>query len=134
MDFNEIASPTMTVCTTMSALTNMFHGDRLRGSSAVSVAANAVRENSMAAPGSWARPTAAALKHQRIVTSSTCFGMVFSCLTIADRLGRAARCNPVTQRMEALQLVAAQRAGLVAADEHLEHDAAIDIEKRDEGR
>ena len=35
------ASPTMTACTTMSAFTNMFQGDRLRGSSATSVAARA---------------------------------------------------------------------------------------------
>ena len=48
-----MASPTMTPCTTMSALTNMFQGDRLRGSSAASVAANAV-------PGSTSAPIAAA--------------------------------------------------------------------------
>ena len=45
------AKPTMTACTTMSAFTNMFQGDRLRGSSAVSVAASA-------APGNAARPAA----------------------------------------------------------------------------
>ena len=55
------ASPTMTACTTMSALTNMFQGDRLRGSSAVSVAANAALEK-VAAP---------AAPHQRITKSST---------------------------------------------------------------
>src|SRR4029077_13155653 len=113
---------------TMFAFTNMFHGDRLRGSNAVSVAARA-------APGSWAKPTAAAaFRLPRIVTSISCFGMVVSPPDTADRSGRAVRGNPVAQRMEALQLVAAQRAGLVAADEHLEHDAAIDIEERDEGR
>ena len=52
------ASPTMTACTTMSAFTNMFQGDRLRGSSAMSVAANA-------APGTgWPTPAA---PHQRII-------------------------------------------------------------------
>ena len=40
------ASPTMTACTTMSAFTNMFQGDRLRGSSAASVAASAAPGNS----------------------------------------------------------------------------------------
>jgi hypothetical protein len=51
----------MTACTTMSAFTNMFQGDRLRGSSATSVAASAV-------PGKAAM---AAAPHQRIITSST---------------------------------------------------------------
>ena len=46
-----IASPTMTACTTISAFTNMPHGDRLRGSSALSVAAKP-------APGSEAAPNA----------------------------------------------------------------------------
>src|SRR3954453_2426414 len=49
-------------------------------------------------------------------------------------LRRTRWCDPLGKRMKALQLVAAQRARLVAADEHLEHDAAVDIDERDEGR
>jgi hypothetical protein len=54
------AKPTMTACTTRSAFTNMFQGDRLRGSSAVSVAASAAPGNSIAA----AAVTAAAFARQ----------------------------------------------------------------------
>src|SRR5258708_38734660 len=44
------------------------------------------------------------------------------------------RANPLGHGMEACKLVLTQRARLVAADEHLEHDAAIDIDEGDEGR
>src|SRR6185503_19262265 len=49
-------------------------------------------------------------------------------------LRRAGGRDPFGQRLKALQLVAAQRARLVAADEHLEHDAAVHIDERNEGR
>ena len=61
------ASPTMTACTTTSAFTNMFQGDRLRGNSAASVAASA-------APGKAAAPTTAsaiAFELKRITGSGT---------------------------------------------------------------
>ena len=60
------ASPTMTACTTTSAFTNMFQGDRLRGSSAASVAASA-------APGKAATPTTARprLELKRIIGSGS---------------------------------------------------------------
>src|SRR5437588_4839611 len=119
-----MASPIMTACTTMSAFTNMFQGDRLRGSSATSVAANA-------AFGNAATPAA---PHQRIITSSTVRCMIVSRADNADRLRRAGGRDPFAKRVKALQLVGAQRAGLVAADEHLEHDAAVHIDERDEGR
>src|SRR5439155_15531413 len=118
------ASPTMTACTTMSAFTNMFQGDRLRGSSATSVAASA-------APGEMATPAA---PHQRIITFSIFCCMIVSRADNTDRLRRAGGPDPFGQRVKALQLVVAQRARLVAADEHLEHDAAVDIDERDEGR
>src|SRR6266568_6107739 len=44
------------------------------------------------------------------------------------------RTDPLGQGMETRKLVLTQRARLVAADEHLEHDAAIDIDEGDEGR
>src|SRR6266404_6950731 len=118
------AKPTMTACTTTSAFTNMFQGDRLRGSSATSVAASAV-------PG---KAATLAAPHQRIITSSTVRCMATSRTDNADRLRRAGGRDPFGQRVKALQLVPAQRARLVAADEHLEHDAAVDIDERDEGR
>src|SRR4051794_30858014 len=49
-------------------------------------------------------------------------------------LRRTRWCDPLGKRTKALQLVNAQRARLIAADEHLEHDAAVDIDERDEGR
>jgi hypothetical protein len=52
----------------------------------------------------------------------------------ADRLRRAGGRDPLGQRVKALQLVATQRTRLVATDEHLEHDAAVHIDERDEGR
>jgi len=75
------ASPVITTCTTMSALANMFHGDRLRGSNAASLAAST-------APGSCATAAAATFKLRRIVKSSTCRCMVVSGLTM--RIGYAA--------------------------------------------
>src|SRR5882762_2119660 len=42
--------------------------------------------------------------------------------------------DPLGQGMETRKLVLTQHALLVAADEHLEHDAAIDIDEGDEGR
>ncbi len=78
------ASPTMTACTTMSAFTNMFQGDRLRGSSAVSVAANA-------APGKAATPAA---PHQRIIKSSTVRCMTTS-RTDTVGIGYAARAGAI---------------------------------------
>src|SRR6267142_1223290 len=49
-------------------------------------------------------------------------------------LRRTRWCDPLGKRMKALQLIATQRARLIAADEHLEHDAAVHIDERDEGR
>src|SRR6185369_5028807 len=119
------ARPTMTAWTTTSAFTNMFQGDKLRGSSATSVAANAA--------SGTAATTAA--PHQRIITASTLRCMIVS---RADNVGialrRAGGRDPLGQRMKALQLVAAQRTRLIAAHEDLEHDAAVDIDKGDEGR
>ena len=73
-----MASPTMIACTTMSAFTNMFQGDRLRGSSATSVAASA-------APGEAATPMTvkttaktAAFELKRIMKSNTPGCMVIS--------------------------------------------------------
>src|SRR6186713_307545 len=131
------ASPTITTCTTMSALTNMFQGDRLRGNSAVSAAASA-------APGDAATPTAAnkiakrAAFERKPILKPTTPGCIFGCMVTsrtdnADRLDRASGRDPLGQRVEALQLVGAQRARLVTADEHLEHDAAVQIDERDEG-
>ena len=56
------ASPTMTAFTTMSAFMNMPQGDRLRGSSALSVAASA-------APGKRGH---ADRRHDRRPSSRTC--------------------------------------------------------------
>ncbi|MGY4627523.1 hypothetical protein ACVWY3_005279 [Bradyrhizobium sp. USDA 4486] len=42
--------------------------------------------------------------------------------------------DAVCKLPESRVLVAAQRPGLVAADEHLEHDAAVGIDEGDEGR
>ena len=50
----------------------------------------------------------------------------------AARHGRSR--DPLGQRLEPFELILPQRARLVAADEHLEHDAAIDIEEGDERR
>src|SRR5260370_17343528 len=43
------------------------------------------------------------------------------------------RADAFGQGMEACKLILTQRARLVAADEYLEHDAAIDIDEGDEG-
>src|SRR5882757_242933 len=48
--------------------------------------------------------------------------------------GDANRANLASQRPEPFELVLTQSAHLVAADEHLEHDAAVDIEECDERR
>src|SRR5262245_53387886 len=111
------ARPIMTAFTTMSAPRNMPQGDRLRGNSALSAAASAAPGNSAAAP-----PIAPAIPR------------IF-CRMIAPRPRRSLRRrrDAVGERLEARKLVGAQRPRLVTADEHLEHDAAVDIEEGDEG-
>src|SRR5690606_36613676 len=106
------ASPIITAFTTMSALSNMPQGERLRGSSAASDAASAT---------SGGMPNAAHAVMQMLRTSQRC-DMVASRPRFASaRLRR----ETVRQCVETRQLIAAQSARLVAADEHLEHDAAV---------
>src|SRR6186713_3236762 len=105
---------------------------------------SAVSTAASAAPGDAATPTTANKIAKRVaferkpILKPTTLGCIFGCMVTsrtdnADRLDRASGRDPLGQRVEALQLVGAQRARLVTADEHLEHDAAVQIDERDEG-